>query len=162
MNTTALAKPALGKPAAGKAVAETAHDILHQRTHPLDVFFQPNSVAVIGATENANSVGRTILWNLVSSPFGGTVFPVNPKRASILGIKAYPNIGAVPENIDLAVVVTPAQTVPGIIGECADAGVSGAVVISAGFKEIVEAGEELERQILAQAQRGRMRIIGPN
>jgi acetyltransferase len=162
MNTTSLAKPALGKPAAGKAVAETAHDILHQRTHPLDVFFQPNSVAVIGATENANSVGRTILWNLVSSPFGGTVFPVNPKRASILGVKAYPNIGAVPESVDLAVVVTPAPTVPGIIGECADAGVRGAVVISAGFKEIGEAGEELERQILAHARRGRMRVIGPN
>ena len=165
MNTPPLAKPALGKPATGKAVpaaTETAHDILHQRTHPLDVFFQPNTVAVIGATETAGSVGRTILWNLVSSPFGGTVFPVNPKRTSVLGIKAYPNIGAVPESVDLAVVVTPAPTVPGIIGECAEAGVRGAVVISAGFKEIGEAGAELERQILGHARRGRMRVIGPN
>ncbi len=165
MSTPTLSKPAVGKPTTGKpvrAAAETAHDILHQRTHPLDVFFQPRSVAVIGATENAGSVGRTILWNLVSSPFGGTVFPVNPKRASILGIKAYPNISAVPESVDLAVVVTPAPTVPAIIGECADAGVKGAVVISAGFKEIGEAGAELERQILAHAQRGRMRVIGPN
>src|SRR6516165_2603042 len=102
MNTPPLAKPALGKPATGKAVpaaTETAHDILHQRTHPLDVFFQPNTVAVIGATETAGSVGRTILWNLVSSPFGGTVFPVNPKRANVLGIKTYSNIGAVPESV---------------------------------------------------------------
>ena len=165
MNSSPLAKPVPGKPPTGKnlpGAAETAHDILHQRTHPLDVFFQPESVAVIGATETAGSVGRTILWNLVSSPFGGTVFPVNPKRASVLGIKAYPNIGAVPENVDLAVLVTPAPTVPGIIGECADAGVRGAVVISAGFKEIGEAGAELEGQILAHARRGRMRVIGPN
>jgi predicted CoA-binding protein len=126
MKTTTVAKPAPEKPAAGKvfpAPAETAHDILHQRAHPLDVFFEPKSVAVIGATETAGSVGRTILWNLVSSPFGGTVFPVNPKRASVLGIKAYPQIGAVPESVDLAVVVTPAPTVPGIIGECLPASV---------------------------------------
>jgi acetyltransferase len=165
MTKPTVADPAVAKPAAGKpvpATAETAHDILHQRTHPLDVFFQPKSVAVIGATETAGSVGRTILWNLVSNPFGGTVFPVNPKRASILGIKAYPNISAVPESVDLAIVVTPATTVPGIVGQCADEGVKGAVVISAGFKEIGEAGEELERQILAHARRGRMRVIGPN
>ncbi len=165
MSTTTLAKPNVVKPATGQptpAVAETTHDILHQRPRSLDVFFQPKSVAVIGATETVGSVGRTILWNLVGSPFGGTVFPVNPKRASILGIKAYPNIGAVPETVDLAVVVTPASTVPGVIGECADAAVKGAVIISAGFKEIGEAGAELERQILAHARRGRMRIVGPN
>jgi len=165
MDTSTLDKPTVAKPGAGKpvpAAAETTHDILHQRTHPLDAFFQPKSVAVIGATETVGSVGRTVLWNLVSSPFGGTVFPVNPKRASILGIKAYPNIAAIPESVDLAVVVTPAPSVPGIVGECADAGVKGVVVISAGFKEIGEAGEELERQILTHARRGRMRVIGPN
>ena len=59
-----------------------------KRVHPLDVFFSPTNVAVIGATESLGSVGRTILWNLISSPFGGTVFPVNPKRAGVLGIKA--------------------------------------------------------------------------
>ncbi len=165
MSTATLANPTVAKPTAGKPVpaeAETTHDILHLRTHPLDVFFRPKSVAVIGATETASSVGRTVLWNLVSSPFGGTVFPVNPKWASILGIKAYPNIGAVPESVDLAVVVTPAATVPGIIGECADAGVKGAVVISGEFREIGQAGEELEKQILDHARRARMRVIGPN
>ena len=149
------------KPAAPSS-AEPAHDILHQRQHPLDVFFHPETVAVIGATERADSVGRTILWNLVSNPFGGTVFPINPNRPSVLGVKAYPNVAAVPERIDLAIVVTPAATVPGVIGECADAGVKAAVIISAGFKESGPAGGELEAQILAQARRGRMRVIGPN
>lgn len=79
-----------------------------------------------------------------------------------MGIKAYPNIGEVPEKVDLAVIVTPAVTVPGVISECVDAGVKGAIVISAGFKEIGAQGVELERQVLEQARRGRMRIIGPN
>ena len=121
----------------------------------LDVFFAPKTVAVIGATENAGSVGRTVLWNLVASPFGGTVFPVNPKRPSVLGMKAYKHISEVPEPVDLAVIVTPAATVPGIIRECAAQGVRGAIIISAGFKEIGPAGVELERQILAEARGGR-------
>jgi acetyltransferase len=117
---------------------------------------------VIGASETPGSVGRTILWNLVSNPFGGTVFPVNPKRASVLGIKAYPELRDVPAPVDLAVVVTPAPTVPGVIAECVEAGVKAAIVISAGFKETGAAGAELERQVLAQAQRGNLRLIGPN
>lgn len=141
---------------------DSAQDILRLREHPLDVFFRPESVAVIGATENPGSVGRTVLWNLISSPFGGTVFPVNPRRPSVLGIKAYPNISAVPEPVDLAVVVTPAPTIPGIIRECVDAGVRAAIVISAGFKEVGPAGAELERRLIEEARRGRMRIIGPN
>ena len=87
---------------------------------PLDAIFAPRAVAVIGATEKAGSVGRSILWNLISSPFGGTVYPVNPKRPNVLGIRSYPSIAAVPEPVDLAVVVTPAPTVPGVIGECVD------------------------------------------
>jgi len=141
---------------------EPAHDIYHYEPRPLDAIFAPRNVAVIGATENPGSVGRTILWNLISNPFGGTVFPVNPKRASVLGIKAYSNIAAVPEPVDLAVVVTPAPTVPGVIGECVDAGVKGALVISAGFKEIGAPGAELEHQILERAKRAKLRIIGPN
>src|SRR3972149_2629910 len=129
---------------------------------PPESIFTPQTVAVIGATEKPGSVGRTILGNLISNPFGGTVYPVNPKRPSVLGIKAYPNLAGVPEKVDLAVIVTPAATVPGIIGECVDAGVGGAIVISAGFKEIGEKGVELERQILAQARRSHMRLIGPN
>ena len=145
-----------------KAVLDPSHDVLRYERRALDPIFQPKSVAVVGATESTGSVGRTILWNLISNPFGGTVYPVNPKRPSVLGIKAYPNLAGVPEKVDLAVIVTPAATVPGIIGECVDAGVGGAIVISAGFKEIGEKGVELERQILAQARRSHMRLIGPN
>src|SRR5690606_31139148 len=128
----------------------------------LDAIFAPNKVAVMGASERRRSVGRTILWNLISNPIGGAVFPVNPKRSNILGIKAYPDIASVPDPVDLAVVVTPPHTVPGIIRECVEAGVKGAIIISAGFKERGAAGAELERQIMAEARKGEMRIIGPN
>jgi acetyltransferase len=129
---------------------------------PLDAIFAPRNVAVIGATDKAGSVGRTILWNLISTPFGGAVFPVNPTRTSVLGIKAYPTIGTVPDAVDLAVIVTPAPTVPGIIRECVEAGVKGAIVISAGFREAGTEGARLEQQILEEARCGSMRIIGPN
>ncbi len=143
-------------------ISEPVYDVLRAERKPLDSIFAPRSVAVIGATERPASVGRTILWNLLGSPFGGPVFPVNPTRPSVLGIKAYPAIGAVPEKVDLAVVVTPAATVPGVIGECVEAGVKGAIVISAGFKETGAQGAALEQQVFEQARRGRMRIIGPN
>jgi acetyltransferase len=112
----------------------------------LDTFFAPRSVALIGATEKPGSVGCTILWNLIQSPFGGTVYPVNTKRTSVLGIRAYPSITDVSEKVGLAIVVTPASTVPGVIRECAGAGVQGAIIISAGFKEAGPQGLELERQ----------------
>src|SRR5512143_3491528 len=112
---------------------DPVHDVLHYESQPLDSIFAPKSVALIGATETKGSVGRTVLWNLISNPFGGPVFPVNPKRSSVLGIKAYPNIASVPDRVDLAVITTPAPSVPGLISECVDAGVKGAIVISAGF-----------------------------
>jgi acetyltransferase len=127
-----------------------------------DVFFTPKSVAVIGATEKAEHVGRTILWNLISSPFGGTVYPVNPKRPSVLGIKAYASVADLPEKAELAIVVTPAETVPGMIRECAAAGVKGVIVISAGFRESGARGAELESEVLAEARKGQLRVIGPN
>ncbi|HET9221124.1 MAG TPA: CoA-binding protein [Roseiflexaceae bacterium] len=132
------------------------------RRHGLDVFFTPETVAVIGASDTPGSVGRILLWNLVSHPFGGMIFPINPTRGSVLGIEAYPTIADVPEPIDLAIVATPAPTVPAIISQCADAGVRGAIVLSAGFKETGSAGAELERQVLEAARRSTMRLIGPN
>ncbi len=129
---------------------------------PLEAIFSPRAVAVIGASEKAGSVGRSILWNLIGSPFGGTVYPVNPKRPNVLGIRSYPTIAAVPEPVNLAIVVTPAPTVPDVIGDCVEAGVKGAIIISAGFKEIGPDGAELERQVLERARQGRMRLIGPN
>jgi acetyltransferase len=143
-------------------ITESVHAILRPRRQPLDVFFSPETVAVIGASNTDGSVGRTVLWNLVSHPFGGTVFPINPKRSSVLGIKAYPTIADVPAPVDLVVVVTPAPLVPAIIGECAEAGVRAALVISSGFKETGAEGAALERQVLAEARRGGIRLIGPN
>jgi acetyltransferase len=141
---------------------DRAHDVLRAETHPLDAIFAPHSVAVIGATDRAGSVGRAVLWSLVSSPFGGTVYPLSEKRSSVLGIKAYKSVADLPEAVDLVVVVTPAATVPGIISECVEAGVRGAIVISAGFKEHGEPGKELERQILERVQGTGMRVVGPN
>ncbi len=145
-----------------KPAIDPAFDILRSEARPLNALFSPRTVAVIGATDKPGSVGRTLLWNLISSPFGGTVFPINPKRRSVLGIQAYPNLAAVPDTVDLAVIATPAPTVPGIIRECVEAGVQGAIVISAGFKETGAAGVALEQEILSLAQRHKLRLIGPN
>jgi acetyltransferase len=144
------------------AIVDPAYDIFRQIRSPLDAIFAPKTVAVIGATDRPGSVGRTVLWNLISNPFGGTVFPVNPSRTSVLGIKAYPSIAEVPEPVDLALVVTPAATVPGVIRACVQAGVKGAIIISAGFKEIGAPGIALEEEILAEARQGKLRLIGPN
>src|SRR5678815_545268 len=95
----------------------------------LDAIFNPKAVALIGASEAPNSVGRTVLWNLMNSPFGGTVYPVNPKRQSVLGVKAYNSIRDVPGPVDLAVIATPAPAVPEIVGQCALAGVPGVVIV---------------------------------
>jgi acetyltransferase len=128
----------------------------------LDVFFRPRSVAVLGATEKVGHVGQAIFWNLLSTPFGGTIYPVNPRRTSVMGVRSYPSITDVPEEIDLAVIVTPAESVPAIIQDCSRAGVRGAVIISAGFRETGERGAELEAQILATARQSKLRILGPN
>jgi len=148
-------------PAGPTGIPDRALDVLNLGRDSLHAIFAPRSVAVIGATERPDSVGRTVLHNLVSHSFEGKVYPVNANHGRVLGIKAYPNIASVPEPVDLAIIVTPAPTVPGIVGECVTAGVSGAIIISAGFKETGAAGAELERQIAGQA-RGRMRLIGPN
>ena len=145
-----------------KKLGQDTETTILKRPQPLDVFFSPENVAVVGATETPGSVGRTILWNLISTPFGGTVFPVNLKRPSVLGIKAYPSVTAVPAEVDLAVIITPAPAIPGVIRDCAAAGVKGAIVISAGFKEMGPQGAELERQVLVEARKGGIRVIGPN
>ncbi len=141
---------------------DPSHSVLGNPFDDLKHFFSPSSVAVIGASETAGSVGRSLLWNLISSPFGGAVYPVNPKRSHVLGIKAYNSISTVPDKVDLAVIATSASTVPGIVEDCIAAGVRTAVIISAGFKEAGSDGIELERRILETAKRGQMRLIGPN
>ena len=126
--------------------------------------FAPRSVAVIGATDRPGTVGRTVLENLLHPGFQGKVFAVNAKREQVLGLKAYKSIRDIPERVDLAVIATPATTVPQLIGECVDAGARSAVVISAGFKERGAEGTALERQIQEQLRRSSspLRLIGPN
>ena len=89
--------PQTGRLARTRPISDRSSDVLGYERNPLESFFSPSSVAVIGATEKEGSVGRTVFWNLISSPFGGTVYPVNQKRASILGVRAYPNLAALPE-----------------------------------------------------------------
>ncbi len=124
--------------------------------------FNPDSVAVIGATERAGTVGRTVLHNLLNPAFHGKVYPVNPQRAEILGVKAYKSIREVPGPVDLAILATPAVTIPALIGECIDMDVSSAVVISAGFREHGAVGAALEKEVQEQLRRSSMRLIGPN
>lgn len=142
---------------------ESAHDILHQtRRRPLDPILAPKTIAVIGATERKRSVGRTVLHNLVAGGFPGKIYPVNPIQETILDLHAYPNVAALPEVPDLAIIITPPRTVPGIIKECAAVGIHGVIIISAGFKETGAEGAALEQQVLAEARRGNIRIVGPN
>ena len=157
MATTSAAKPA----STSTIKADPSSDVYRSESHPLDPLFLPHSVAVIGASERAGSVGRSVLWNLLSSPFGGTVFPVNAKRSNVLGIKAYPSVRELPDKVDLVVLTTPADTVPDLIAESVELGIPAAIVISAGFKEHGEHGKELEQRI-SQIIRGKMRLIGPN
>lgn len=141
---------------------DPSQNFMEAYPHQLDPLFHPNSIAVIGAKDDQGSVGRTIMVNLLSSTFKGHLFPINPKRDQVLGLKSYPDISSLPEKIDLAIIVTPAQTVPKIVEECVQAGVKSAIIISAGFKELGESGLKLEQEILFHAKKVRMPIIGPN
>lgn len=145
----------------GTQTADRAHDILRRPPPRLDSIFAPKTVAIIGASEKPGSVGRILLQNLLAGSLRGAIYPVNPKHSHILGVKAFPNIKEAPHPIDLAIIATPASVVPEVVSECVQAGVAGAIIISAGFKECGPKGEELERQIVANAA-GRLRIIGPN
>ena len=143
-----------------KSASNPSTENIRPQRPALEAMFAPRSVAVIGATETERSVGRTVLANLMAQPFGGVIYPVNPKRSHVLGLRAYKSVKEIPGAVDLAVVATPAATVPAIISDCADAGVRGTVIISAGFREVGAAGAELERDIIKRA--GSMRVIGPN
>ncbi len=127
---------------------------------PFQALFHPTSIALIGASESVGSVGRAVLENLRA--FGSNVFPVNPKRIAVLGRHAYRTIGGVPREIDLAVIATPAESVPEVVQQCVDAKVRSAVILSAGFKECGAHGAELEQEVRAAARRGNLRLIGPN
>jgi acetyltransferase len=126
----------------------------------LDALFSPCSIAVVGASERPGSVARAVMENLRCFP--GVIYPVNPRRAEVCGVPTWPSLRAIGRPVDLAVIITPAASVAGVMAECALAGVKAVVVISAGFKETGAAGEQMEREILAEARRAGIRLIGPN
>lgn len=126
----------------------------------LHALFEPKSIALVGATDRAGTVGRSLLENLRDFP--GSIFPINPKRTEVLGVPAFASLLDVPGDIDLAVIATPAPTVPGVIRDCVAKRVHAAIIISAGFKEVGAEGARLEQDILAEARRNGLRIIGPN
>jgi acetyltransferase len=128
----------------------------------IDKVFRPRTVALIGATDREGSVGKAILENLLQGKEQRSIYPVNPKRDTIMGLQCYPSVSHAPEHIDLAVIATPAETVPGVVKECAEAGVDGAVVISAGFREIGKDGVKLEEAVKNVQSESEIRILGPN
>jgi acetyltransferase len=123
--------------------------------------FDPQAIALIGATEKADSIGSLLLNNLRAKP-GSSVFLVNPNRESLFDMPVYPSIAELPEKIDLAVVAAPAPSVPEIIEECGKAGVEGVTIISSGFREIGPEGREREDRILELGRRYSIRMMGPN
>lgn len=127
----------------------------------LNALFNPKTVALVGATDVEGSVGRSIMENL-TGPGEREIFPVNPKRKALFDRECFPGIASINREVDLAVIATPAATVPGIVEECGEAGIAGIIIISAGFKEVGEAGKELEDRIIEVRKRYGMRIIGPN
>ena len=131
-------------------------------TRNLDKLFDPRSIAVIGASNKKGSVGYILLRNLIGAEYDGIVYPVNVAAQSVQGIQAYASISQVPRKIDLAVIAVPAKAVPETMRECGEAGVSGAVIVSSGFKEIGDAGKKLEEEVCAIAESYGVRIIGPN
>ncbi len=125
-------------------------------------FFNPSSVAVIGASRDAAKVGHSVLGNLKHNGYPGKLYPVNPNAKKILGLKTYPDLSSIRDAVDLAVIAVPARFVLDSVRECAGKGVRAAIVITAGFKETGEEGHILERQVLETAAAGGVRILGPN
>ena len=131
-------------------------------TLSLDPLFQPESVAVIGASRNPGTIGYQIVDNLVRHGFQGVVYPVNPNARSIHSFPAFPSIAQVPGDVDMAIVVVPKEFVLKVVDECGEKGVKAVVVISAGFREVGGEGLGREEVLLEIVQRHGMRLVGPN
>ena len=128
----------------------------------LDSFFKPESVAVIGASERAGSIGSILVQNLIQAGFPGAIYPINPKYPEIHGLPAFPVVTAVPAPVELAIIAVPIKDVPAVIKECGQAGIKGAIIVSAGGREIGLDGKEIENAIAAAAIEAGVRYLGPN
>ncbi len=130
--------------------------------HYLKPLFAPQSVAIFGASEKADSVGKIVFQNMLESGFQGALYPINPKHQIIQGRQAYASIQQIQGEVDLAIIATPAATVPDIIEQCGKHRVKAAVIITAGFGEAGAAGVTLQQAVLANAKNYNIRLIGPN
>lgn len=128
----------------------------------LDAIFSPQSVAVIGASPDPSRLGHQVLKNIIRHGYQGRIYPIHPKAATILDLPAYSSVLAVPDPIDLAVLVIPTEAVLPVVDQCGEKGVQGLIVITAGFKEVGGHGKELERQLLEKVRHYGMRMVGPN
>ncbi len=132
------------------------------RRHFLDNFFYPNSVAVVGASRNPNTVNFHLVGNLVKLGFAGKIYPVNPNAEEILGLKAYPDLKSIEGDIDLAVVSVPASKTPDIVRECVAKGVRAITLTAGGFSEVGSKGREVQNEMLALLRQHGIRATGPN
>ncbi|MHB1131948.1 MAG: acetate--CoA ligase alpha subunit [Chloroflexota bacterium] len=128
----------------------------------LEAFFRPKTVAVVGASRNEKGLGHTVLRNMVEFGFTGKIYPVNPKADCLIGLECYPDLASIPEPVDLVVVVVPQPLVADVMRQAVAKGVKGAVVITAGFREVGPEGAAAEREITTIARSGGMRVLGPN
>ena len=128
----------------------------------LRMLFAPRSVAVIGATNRAGSVGQAVFANVFTHGYAGVVYPVNPKAPSVMSVKAFPSVTDIPDEVDLSIIIVPSALVPGVMEECGHKGIKAAIVITAGFKELGGAGVEQEQLVLAAARENGIRLLGPN
>ena len=128
----------------------------------LEMFCDPQAVAVIGASRTPGKLGHSVLQNVIQHGFGGAIYPINPGAGTLLGLECYPSVLAVPGPIDLAIIVIPSQYVAEALVECGEKGIRGAVIISAGFREEGHRGRTQERELVAIAHRFGMRLVGPN
>lgn len=135
---------------------------MHYSSASLDCMVSPKSIAVLGASSREGSVGNAVIKNIILGGYKGRIYPVNPSSSQILGLNCYSSLLDIKDQIDLAVVITPSHTVPGVIEECGKKGIKGALVISAGFREIGNEGAMLEQKLVQAAKKYDVRVIGPN
>ncbi|MBT0962288.1 acetate--CoA ligase family protein [Denitromonas iodatirespirans] len=142
-------------------MAIAQHQSLSGRS-PLHDILAPEAIAIVGASSDSTKRGYKAMVGLIKDGYEGAIYPINPKADMILGVKAYPSLEAISGKIDLALICTPASSLPGIIAECGKKGVKGAVVLASGFKEIGGEGVKLEEAMMAASREHNVRIIGPN
>ncbi len=133
-----------------------------QHRSSLHDFLAPDSIAIIGASADPTKRGYKAMVGLLNDGYQGTIYPINPKADEILGIKSWPSVAALPAAADMALICTPAKTIPGLLKQCGENGVKGAIILASGFGEVDEAGARLEQELLAAAQQAGVRIVGPN